>query len=96
MIVACISSFFILAMDIVYSPNSSVNQYFQNDLILAGVFILTAWPLGFYVKIENEHIEELESLANEDGLTGLYNHRFFHDALREKINRVKKKIILFQ
>ena len=81
MIVACISSVFILGLDLVYAPNEVINQAFQNDLILAGVFILTAWPLGFYVKIENEHIRKLESLANEDGLTGLYNHRFFYDAL---------------
>jgi diguanylate cyclase (GGDEF)-like protein len=84
-IVACISSFIILAMDVVYSNGSDINQAFQNDLILAGVFILTAWPLGFYVKNSKEHIQELKSLANEDGLTGVYNHRFFHDTLREKV-----------
>lgn len=82
LIVACISSFFILALDLIMgTPNAQVNQYFENDLILAGVFVLTAWPLGFYVKIENEHIRKLEGLANKDGLTGLYNHRFFYDAL---------------
>ena len=67
-----------------------INQYFENDLILAGIFILTAWPLGFYVKIENEHIRKLEGLANEDGLTGVYNHRFFHDAL-EGIMKICEK-----
>jgi len=91
MIVSCISSFSILAMDLYYAPNSTVNQYFQNDLIMAGIFILTAWPLGFYVKIANEHIEELKNLANVDGLTGLYNHRFFHDALKEKIISCEKE-----
>lgn len=81
MIVACISSVFILALDLIMgAANAQVNQYFENDLILVGVFILTAWPLGFYVRIENEHIKKLENLANEDGLTGLYNHRFFYDA----------------
>lgn len=91
MLVACISSVCILAMDIVCSPYSLVNEYFQRDLILAGVFILTAWPLGFYVKIANDHIQELKSLANEDGLTGVYNHRFFHDKLREKIIYCEKE-----
>jgi diguanylate cyclase (GGDEF)-like protein len=90
-IVACASSFIILAIDLVYSNGSDINQAFQNDLILAGVFILTAWPLGFYVKNSNEHIEELKSLANEDGLTGVYNHRFFHDTLREKIMSCEKE-----
>ena len=91
MIVACISSFFILALDLIMgAPNVQVNQYFENDLILAGVFILTAWPLGFYVRLENEHIRKLEGLANEDGLTGLYNHRFFYDAL-EGIMKISEK-----
>jgi diguanylate cyclase (GGDEF)-like protein len=91
-VVACVSSFIILTIDLVYSPGPGiVNEPFQNDLILAGVFILTAWPLGFYVKNSNEHIRELKSLANEDGLTGVYNHRFFHDALREKIISYEKE-----
>lgn len=82
---ACISSFFILSIDITYGTNSSINEFFQNDLIMSAVFILTAWPLGFYVKMSDDNIKELKSLANEDGLTGVYNHRFFHEALREKI-----------
>lgn len=90
MIVACVSSFGILAMDIFCAPNLAVNQYFQNDLIIAGVFVLTAWPLGFYVKIANEHIEELKNLANVDGLTGVYNHRYFHEILKEKIVSCEK------
>ena len=42
-IVACISSFFILSLDLVMgTSNAQVNQYFENDLILSAVFILTA------------------------------------------------------
>ncbi|ACQ54886.1 diguanylate cyclase [Clostridium botulinum] len=84
-IMACLASLIILIMDIVCVPNLVVNEYFEQDLILAGVLILTAWPLGFYVKVENEHIEKLESLVNKDGLTDVYNHRFFHDALSKKV-----------
>lgn len=84
--VAFISSVLILGIDIFCFPNAgAVNKYFQNDLILSGIFLLTAWPLGFYVKIEDEHINKLEELVNKDGLTGVYNHRYFHDALKEKI-----------
>lgn len=90
-VVACISSIVILTIDIVCFQGIGVNQYFENDLILSGVFILTAWPLGFYVKIESEHIKELQGLVNQDGLTGVYNHRFFHDALREKVISYKKE-----
>ncbi|WP_291570069.1 diguanylate cyclase [Clostridium sp. UBA4548] len=84
-IISLVCSAIILVMDLVYVPNTLVNPYFENDLVLAGIFILTAWPLGFYVKIEGEHIEMLTIQANKDGLTGLYNHRYFHDTLREKI-----------
>ncbi len=88
-IVSFISSAIILAMDLLMVPNVKVNLYFQTDLILAGIFVLTAWPLGFYVKIESEHIKQLENQVNIDGLTGVYNHRYFHDELRKKIMQGK-------
>lgn len=89
-IIACISSIIVLIIDYVYGPHSGENIYFEKDLIMAGVFILTAWPLGFYVKTESDHIRKLENLANEDGLTEVYNHRFFHEALREKLLSYEK------
>ena len=87
-IVSFISSIIILAMDLIMVPGD-INVYFENDLILAGIFVLTAWPLGFYVKIESEHIKQLEDQVNIDGLTGVYNHRYFHDELRKKIMQGK-------
>lgn len=89
LIVSGISSLIILIMDIIMLPNVEVNTYFQNDLILAGVFILTAWPLGFYVKIEREHISKLQDMINIDGLTELYNHRYFCDILSDIVNCAK-------
>ena len=89
--VSIISSALILGMDIFCFQNAGgVNKYFQNDLILSGIFVLTAWPLGFYVKIEGEHINKLEELVNKDGLTEVYNHRYFHDKLKEKVALSKK------
>ncbi|MDD3242081.1 MAG: diguanylate cyclase, partial [Bacilli bacterium] len=90
LIVSGISSFIILVLDIIMMPNADVNIYFQDDLILAGIFILTAWPLGFYVKIEGEHIKKLEGLINIDGLTELYNHRYFYETLIEKVKDGKR------
>jgi len=95
LIVSCISSMIILSMDILIEPNAVVNILFQNDLILAGIFILTAWILGFYVKIEEQHISYLEDMVNIDGLTELYNHRYFCDTLTEKVkmgNRENKPV----
>ncbi|NFG96324.1 diguanylate cyclase [Clostridium sporogenes] len=90
-IIACLASLIILIMDVICVPNLIINEYFEQDLILAGVFILTAWPLGFYVKVESEHIKKLESLVNRDGLTDVYNHRFFHDALSKEIIECEEK-----
>ncbi|AKA70069.1 PAS domain-containing sensor histidine kinase [Clostridium scatologenes] len=58
MSIALISSAIILIMDLVHGPSNGVNLYFENDLILVGVFILTAWPLGHYVKIEKENLKQ--------------------------------------
>lgn len=69
MATAIVSSIIILMIDLIYGPKGPINMYFENDLILAGVFILTAWPLGYYVKIENENInrknEQLKELNKE-------------------------------
>lgn len=83
--IAGVSSVMILVIDLICLPNSKVNPYFEDDLVLVGIFMLIAWILGYYVKLETEHIEELKNMVNRDGLTGVYNHRYFHDTLGEKI-----------
>lgn len=90
LVTSIISSIIILAIDLFMMPATEVNIYFENDLILAGIFILTAWPLGFYVKIEGEHIKRLEDMVNFDGLTNVYNHRYFQDKLKEKVEIGRK------
>ncbi|SCJ98916.1 Probable diguanylate cyclase YcdT [uncultured Clostridium sp.] len=91
LVTSIISSIIILAIDLIMMPATEVNIYFENDLILAGIFILTAWPLGFYVKIEGEHIKRLENMVNFDGLTNVYNHRYFQDKLKEKVEIGRKE-----
>lgn len=95
LIVSFISSVGLIMIDLIYTFCFDKFIYIEKDLIMSGVFILTAWPLGFYVKIESDHIKRLESLANEDGLTEVYNHRFFQDALKKKLAEyeVNKKSI---
>lgn len=57
-ITAIVASVSVLTIDLVYCPIylNGVNFKFQNDLIVAAVYILTAWPLGHYVKIENNNL----------------------------------------
>lgn len=86
MVMAAVSAVLILLVDLIFFPALAINPYFEDDLILVGIFVLTAAPLGYYVKLGNEHIEELKEMVNRDGLTSMYNHRFFQDALRENIH----------
>ena len=86
-VVSIISSIIILSMDLLCAPKGIMNIYFEKDIVLSSIFILTSWPLGFYVKIETNHISDLKILANKDGLTGIYNHRYFHNVLNMEIDK---------
>lgn len=91
LLVAVASCAIILGMDLIMVTNIVINPYFEDDLILCGVFVLTAWPLGYYVKIERDYIKELENMVHKDGLTGVYNHRFFCDALKQQVLNSEKQ-----
>lgn len=87
-IVSFTCSFLIIVLDVI---NGGSNKYLQNDLILSGIFFLTATPLGYYVKIEKNHIEKLKEAINIDSLTGVYNHRYFQESIRKEIQIAKEK-----
>ncbi len=92
MITAVILSGSLLGMDLIMmSPNQSVNLNFEYDLILTSIFMLVAFSVGYYVTMENEYSEELRNLVNMDALTSLYNHRYFHSILKERIQETDKK-----
>ncbi|HHV51583.1 MAG TPA: diguanylate cyclase [Clostridiales bacterium] len=88
LIIAGCSSAYILLLDLMHSSTQSVNIYFENDLALAAMFIVVAWTLGFYVRLERNHIDTLINFVNRDGLTDLYTHRYFHDYLKEYFDKV--------
>lgn len=79
--IAVINSLIVLSIDIIGFQSSKINSYFEADLVLSGVFIIVAWLLGYYVKLENQYREKAMQLANMDELTGVYNHRYFQNAL---------------
>jgi PAS domain S-box-containing protein len=60
-IIASVSSFIILSIDLFFAPQSNVNIYFQGDLILTAALILVAWSLGKYVTFQNENIEKKDA-----------------------------------
>ncbi|GKU26984.1 sensor histidine kinase [Clostridium folliculivorans] len=59
-IMALVSSFTLLAIDLIFAPHSAVNIYFENDLTFTSSFFVVAWVLGQYVQIERERRELLE------------------------------------
>ncbi|MDD2495664.1 MAG: diguanylate cyclase, partial [Tissierellia bacterium] len=89
MYTAIISSIIILAIDLIGVEIGKINSFFEADLVLSGVFIIVAWLLGYYVKLENQYRYNAMQLANMDELTSLYNHRYFHNALTKVINNEK-------
>lgn len=91
MIVSAISAAIVLAVDLIFAPAAIANTYFESDLVLVCVFLIISWTIGYYVNLEKKHIENLSDLANIDGLTGFYNHRFFYDCLSEQIGISKKE-----
>lgn len=84
-----LSAAIILGIDLVCAPKTAVNTFFESDLVLACVFLLISWTIGYYVDLRKKNIAYLRNLANVDGLTGLYNHRYFHDYLAGQINKSK-------
>ena len=87
--VAGISSLAILGMDLYLARDLTINPYFENDLSLSGVFLLTAWILGTYAEAERTHINYLEEMVNYDGLTKVYNHRYFFEQLQQDFEKAK-------
>lgn len=89
MITAVASTVIILIIDLIGFTTEVVNPYFETDLILSGVFILTAWLLGYYVKVEKDHREYMARLVNMDELTEVYNHRYFQDSLIKELENAE-------
>jgi len=85
MVIASLVSLCITVIDILSVPSGQVNPYFESDLVLVGVFFITSWLLGYYIKTENFYRKFLSNLANMDELTGLYNHRYFQQELTAQL-----------
>ena len=81
--VSGIATLVIASMDLCLGNNTTVNIQFQSDLALFAMFFLVSFTIGHYVKLEQTHIQQLINYANIDGLTGAYNHRYFHEVVEK-------------
>jgi diguanylate cyclase (GGDEF)-like protein len=88
--IASASTLVILGMDLIFGGTKGINIPFENDLALIAMFYLITWTLGFYVKMEKLHIQDLTDYANIDGLTGAYNYRYFYERIEVCCEESKK------
>lgn len=95
MIMTLVISGALLGSDLIFGTiefaEGVVNSYFENDLILIGIFLLTSWILGVYVTEEEKYITELQRMVHYDGLTDVYNHRYFYEALKTIFLQAKEQ-----
>ena len=84
MSISGLSAAIILAIDLIFAPHTDVNTFFESDIVLACAFLIISWTIGYYVDLRKKHIDSLKDMVNIDGLTGLYNHRYFYDYLSEQ------------
>ena len=89
MAIAGISAAMLLGIDLIFVPRGPINGYFESDIVLACVFLIISWTIGYYVDLRKKYIDSLKELVNIDGLTGLYNHRYFHHCLSMQTERSK-------
>lgn len=85
MAIASISCATVLIGDLITYSGSDISRYFQADIILSAIFFFATYIVGFYSDRSDKLVEQLRELANRDGLTGMFNHRYFHEKLHELI-----------
>jgi len=64
-ITSLFSSVFVLGADLLYAPViEGINRYFQEDIIMVGIFVFVAWLLGYYVDMEYENNKKKDETLN--------------------------------
>ncbi|MDO7788850.1 diguanylate cyclase [Desulforamulus aquiferis] len=79
----------LIVLDI-YLYGTNFNIYLESDIIFTGVMIISAWLTGGIAEIEQRTRKVLQEMANRDGLSGVYNHRYFQVYLKSQVEKAKK------
>lgn len=79
------SGLLIIIGDLLSCTQMDLSSHFQSDIILTATFCMVAYIVGFYVEKDRRLIDHLKESVNRDALTGLFNHRYFHQYMREII-----------
>ncbi len=71
---------------------SRKRKYYTSD----DHFIFSTLAAQFGIALENAiNLAKIQELAITDGLTGLYNHRYFQDSLQNEIKLAKRDPSVF-
>lgn len=65
------------------------NKNLESDIIFSGILFIIAWLIGGIAEIEQDTRNLLLEMANRDGLSGLYNHRYFQVHFKSAIQKAK-------
>ena len=63
-----------LAIDLIYGPNTATNIFFEKDLILSGIFIFTALIISYFVNLAKINLDHLEGLLDSEKYPSLPNN----------------------
>ena len=81
----------LLCGDFFSTLGAARSDYFQSDFMLIATFFLVSYIVGFYVEKDHQLIDTLQESANRDALTGLFNHRYFHQYLQAQMAKPSAK-----
>lgn len=82
-----IAILYILAAIILYQ---SMSLWINVAMPIVALIITTTLTFIAKYMLRNKDYEKTYALATTDGMTGLYNHRFFQDAMRQSIDQANR------
>lgn len=92
LIMASLCSFFLIIHEVFLQPEiMNIYKAVESCLIYISLMYIVGWFIGGIADIETKHRERLTQIANTDILTGLYNHRYFQEKLKEYFKTVSDK-----
>ncbi|KAF1085619.1 Cyclic di-GMP phosphodiesterase response regulator RpfG [Sporotomaculum syntrophicum] len=88
---ASICSLFLILHEVILEPVGSTFKAIESVLIYISLMHVVGWFIGGITDMETKHRKHLTIMANTDMLTGLYNHRYFQEKLKEYFKSVSDK-----
>ncbi|TYO95319.1 bifunctional diguanylate cyclase/phosphohydrolase [Desulfallas thermosapovorans] len=91
-LMASLCSLVLIAYQITFEPGAiSISTALESILIYISLMFIVGWFIGGLADLETKHRAHLNEIANTDMLTGLYNHRYFQDKLKEYFKTVSRE-----